>query len=80
MVFHIVQCSDDFLEVHFTTPWRTEIPTASRIAKIQMAGEDSAAAIEAANRVFDVDVINSIREITNESGWIDALPNQVAGS
>ena len=47
------------------------------VSKIQMTGKNPALAIQCSNRIFDMDVIDSIRKLSNEFDRIDSLPDQV---
>ena len=58
---------------------RAEVPAAARIAEIQMAGQNAAAAVERDDRVLDVDVVNPVGERAHELDRIDPLPEQMAG-
>ena len=74
-----IQCPNDLFEVHAAAARRTKIPTAARIAKIEMAGQDARATVERHDRVFDVDVIDPVREGPQELDRINPLPQQMAG-
>ncbi len=77
LILGLIECANDLFEVHAATSWTTEVPTASRIAKVNVAGQDTALAVERGDRILDVHVIDAIRECTNKLNWVNALPNQV---
>src|SRR4051794_6508355 len=77
-VFRLVQRPDDLLEVHTTPAGRAEIPTATRIAKVEMAAENAASTVERHDGILDVNVVDAVREFANELHRINALPQQMA--
>ena len=79
VVVDLVERADDLLEVDAAAPRRAKLPAAARIAKLQMARQDAAAAVERHDRVLDVHVIDAIGKRANELDRIDPLPQQMAG-
>ncbi len=79
VVVDFIESSNDRLEIDLTSTGAAEVPTAARIAKVEMTGQNSAAAIERCRGVLNVNVINAIRKLPNELDRIDHLPVQVAG-
>src|SRR5690606_11255327 len=51
---------------------------AARVAEVEMARQDAAAAVERDDRVLDVDVVDAVRELADELDGIDPLPNEMA--
>ena len=78
-VADLVQRADDLLEIDAAAARRAEFPAAARIAKLQMAAQNAAAAVERDDRVLDVDVINAVGKRPQEFDRIDPLPEQMAG-
>ena len=55
-----------------------EVPAAVRLAEVDMAGKDARLAVERDFRVFDVDVVDAVRELADELRGIHALPQEMA--
>src|SRR5690348_4506442 len=71
VILRLVECPDDLLEVHTAAPRRPEVPAAPRVAEVEMATENAGSAVECHDGVFDVNVINPIRELANELHRVD---------
>jgi len=74
-----VQSPDDFFEADPTSSDAAEVPTATGIAEADVAGEDAGATVQGDGSVFHVNVVDTIREVTDEFDRVDALPDEVAG-
>ena len=79
MIAGSIEFADDFLEIDLPVTGRTEIPSTMRSTKRKMTAEDAVESIQHYFAVLDVDMEDPVRELPDECGWIDALPEQVAG-
>ncbi len=73
-----IESTNDLFEVHTAATGASEVPTTTWVAKVQVTGQNTAATVECLYRVFDVYVVDAIRERSDELYWIDSLPDQVA--
>ena len=62
VVADVIQGSNDLFKVDAAATGTAEIPTAPRVAEVQVAGIDPALAVERHNRVLDMDMIDAVRE------------------
>ncbi len=78
VVADFVQGPDDAFPVHSAPARAAELPAAAGIARGPVAREDAAAAVEGEYGILHVDVIDAVREATQERDGVHALPVQVA--
>ncbi len=75
----VVQGADDLLEIDAAAPHGAKIPAAARIAEVQMAGQDSALAVQPDDCILHVYVEDPLGELADEAGRVHSLPDQMAG-
>src|SRR5690606_41051316 len=75
----IFQRTEDLLERHAAAPRRDEVPPAPVIAEGQVRRQNPVPSVQDAHRLFDVDVIDAVRELVNELDRVQHLPVEVAG-
>ena len=78
MVFGLIQSANDLFKIHTATAWAPEIPTASRIAEVDVTRQNTALSVQRRDRILYMHVVDAIWESANELDWINSLPNQVA--
>src|SRR5688572_3791355 len=79
LVVNLVECPDDLLKIDRASPRAAEVPAAARIAEVDVAGQNSRAAVKRDDRVLDVHVVDAVGERPDELDRIDPLPMEVAG-
>jgi len=79
LVADAVQLADDLFEVDAAAAGAAEIPPATIVAEVEVAGENAGAAVERDDGVFDVHVIDAVGEGPQEFDGVDALPVEMAG-
>jgi len=77
-VANIVKCNNDFLEVDITVTQGSEVPESTGIRKVSMAAKNAYIAVATTPPVIlHVDVVNSVREVSDEFDVVYALITKV---
>ena len=78
VVVDVVEGPDDLFEIHGASAGAAEVPATPRVAKIEMACQNSRPAVERRDGVLDMYVIDPLGKGADEFDWIDTLPMQMA--
>ena len=79
LIADLIETPQDFFEADVAMAGRAEIPTAAPVAEPQMRAQDAGKTVATHRDVLDVDVVDAVRELAEESHGVDHLPDQVAG-